>query len=90
MSPELNMDEIDIPNEMAYTIFAPYIQRELVKGGMRPRDAIRAIKNRDEATAGKALDVVMKERPLWFSRHPAGTLLTLWEPTQEDMRGIIY
>lgn len=71
MSPELNMDEIDIPNEMAYTIFAPYIQRELVKGGMRPRDAIRAIKNRDEATAGKALDVVMKERPLWFSRAPS-------------------
>lgn len=71
MSPELNMNEIDLPNEMAFKIFAPYIQGELVKQGMRPRDAIKAIKDRDEATAGKALDNIMKDRVVWYSRAPA-------------------
>ena len=71
MSPELTMDEIDLPNKLAYKIFAPYIQGELVKWGMNPKDAIKAVEKMDENTAGKALDKVMKERPIFWSRSPA-------------------
>lgn len=71
MSPDLTMDEIDLPNKLAYKIFAPYIQGELVKNGMKPKDAIKAIEERDEETAGKALDIVMKKRPTWYSRAPS-------------------
>lgn len=71
MSPELTMDEIDLPNKIAYKIFAPYIQGELVKNGMKPKDAIKAIEEMDESTAGKALNTVMKRRPVWYSRAPS-------------------
>ena len=71
MSPELTMDEIDLPNKIAYKIFAPYIQGELVKNGMKPKDAIKAIEEMDESTAGKALNAVMKKRPVWYSRAPS-------------------
>lgn len=71
MSPELTMDEIDLPNKIAYKIFAPYIQGELVKNGMKPKDAIKAIEEMDESTAGKALNAVMKRRPVWYSRAPS-------------------
>ena len=71
MSPELTMDEIDLPNKLAYKIYAPYIQGELVKWGMNPKDAIKAVEKMDENTAGKALDKVMKERPIFWSRSPA-------------------
>lgn len=71
MSPELTMDEIDLPNKLAYKIYAPYIQGELVKWGMNPKDAIKAVEKMDENTAGKALNKVMKERPVWFSRAPS-------------------
>lgn len=71
MSPELTMDEIDLPNKIAYKIFAPYIQGELVKNGMKPKDAIKAIEEMDENTAGKALNAVMKRRPVWYSRAPS-------------------
>lgn len=71
MSPDLTMDEIDLPNKIAYKIFAPYIQGELVKNGMKPKDAIKAIEEMDESTAGKALNTVMKRRPVWYSRAPS-------------------
>lgn len=66
---ELGMDEVGLPEEMAWTLFGPYISGKLVKGGMSPKDALENIENQTEA-ARKALDAVLKERPITVSRDP--------------------
>lgn len=70
VNPELGMDQIMLPRQMAMTMFAPYVQRKLVQNGMKPSDAIVAVTNKDDS-AIKALDAVVKERPVMYSRAPA-------------------
>lgn len=72
-NPDLNLDQIGIPEEMAWTIMAPYVQRRLVQSGISPTDAVIAIKNRDDR-ARKALELETAEgtgRPGILSRAPA-------------------
>lgn len=70
VNPELGMDQIMLPRQMAMTMFAPYVQRKLVQNGMKPSEAIVAVTNKDDS-AIKALDAVVKERPVMYSRAPA-------------------
>ena len=70
VNPELGMDQIMLPRNMALTMFAPYVQRKLVQNGMKPSEAIVAVTNKDDS-AIKALDAVVKERPVMYSRAPA-------------------
>lgn len=69
-NPDLGMDEIDLPDEMAWKLYSPYIQRRLVRGGMTPSQAIKHVGDRTQM-ADKALDVEMAERPVMYSRAPA-------------------
>jgi hypothetical protein len=67
--PELGMDEIGIPEKMAWKMYQPFVQRRLVRGGLSPAGAIRAIKDKDKK-AKHALESEMKERPVMYSRAP--------------------
>lgn len=70
IEPDYGIDEIGIPEKMAYKMYAPYIQRRLRMGGMSDVEALRHTKDRDEY-AKKALEKEMLERPVVYSRAPA-------------------
>jgi len=72
-NPDFHIDQIGIPEEMAWGTMAPYIQQRLVRSGMSSVDAVLAIKNRD-GRARKALELETAEghgRPYILSRAPA-------------------
>ena len=70
VDPNLKLDEIAIPEEMAWKLYAPYIQRRLVRGGMSPGDAVKAIRDRSPL-ALKHLELEMPGHPVMYSRAPA-------------------
>lgn len=70
VNPELGIDDIEIPEEMAFTMYAPYIQRRLKRMGMRDAEALKAVKDRTPY-AKHALLQELKERPVIYSRAPA-------------------
>jgi hypothetical protein len=67
---DLDMDEIGIPEDMAWKIYGPYIQRRLVQSGMSSMSALQQLADRSEF-AKKALDKEISERPVVYSRAPA-------------------
>ena len=67
--PKLSIDQIGVPEEMAWTQYRKYIVRKLVQRGMPAVDAVNAIIDRTEP-ARKALDDVMNERPVFLNRAP--------------------
>lgn len=70
VNPELSMDEIGVPYDMAWTMYAPYIQRRLVRSGMKPSDALKNVKERSKL-AKQALEKEAAERPVLYSRAPS-------------------
>jgi hypothetical protein len=70
VNPDLDLDEVGIPRENAWTMFKPYVQRTLVRNGMRPSEALRAILERNEF-ANRALEKEVAHRPVLYSRAPA-------------------
>lgn len=70
LDPELSLDEIGIPEHMAWTLYAPYIQRRLVRSGLRPEEALQHVTDRS-SFASRQLDLELKERPVMYSRAPA-------------------
>jgi hypothetical protein len=70
VDPDLGLDQIGIPDEMAWKLYAPYVQRRLVRSGMSPEQAIKHITERHEL-AGKMLDLEMKDRPVVYGRQPS-------------------
>lgn len=67
--PTLDMDQVSVPNNMAWTLFEPFVMRELVKGGMPAVAAKKAVEDKNEM-ATKALDFVMANRPVMLNRAP--------------------
>ncbi len=55
---------------MAWKLYAPYVQRRLVRSGMSPEQAVRHIVDRHEL-ASKHLDLEMRERPVVYGRQPS-------------------
>lgn len=70
IDPELSMDEIGVPENMAWTMYADYVQRRLVRAGMSPRDAVKEVANRSQQ-AKNALTKELEERPVIYSRSPS-------------------
>lgn len=70
VNPELGIDEIELPEEMAFTMYAPYVQRRLKQLGLSDADALRQTKDRTDY-AKHALKEVMEQRPVVYSRAPA-------------------
>lgn len=69
-APELGIDEIGIPKDMAFTMYAPYIQRRLKQSGMRDAEALKHVKERTPE-ALRALEKEVEVRPVMYSRAPA-------------------
>lgn len=70
VDPDLTIDEIGLPEEMAWKLYAPHVQRRLVRAGMSGSEAVRAIRDRNEH-ARAALFNEADERPVMYSRAPS-------------------
>lgn len=68
--PSLGVDEMAMPEPMAWGLFEPFVVRELRNFGLTPLDAKEAIKKKT-ATARRALDNVMKQRHVLLNRAPS-------------------
>jgi DNA-directed RNA polymerase subunit beta' len=68
--PDLGMDDIGIPEEMAWTLYQPYIQRRLISQGYPSAKALRLIRDRDTTVKSHLLQE-MRERPVIYTRAPA-------------------
>lgn len=66
----LGVDEIGIPEEMAWKMYEPTVVRRLALGGWEPVDAAKQVKDRTLA-ARNALDHEMRERPVLYNRAPS-------------------
>lgn len=67
---ELGLDEIGIPEQSAWSMYAPYVQRGLVQAGMSLPDALKNVKEQT-MHAKRILEREMKVRPVRYSRAPA-------------------
>ena len=65
----LDMDQIGIPEDMAWEMYKPHVERKLVQRGYSPVTAKGMIDERN-ATARHLLEDVMKERPVLMDRAP--------------------
>lgn len=70
VDPTLGMDEIGLPDKMAFTLFKPMIERELMKQGMSKFDAQKEVDNKtDKARA--ILETLLKDRHVLINRAPS-------------------
>lgn len=67
---DLDMNEVGLPVESAWSMYGSHIQRQLVLGGQSPAGALRALRDRTPQ-AKSALDKAMIEKPVVVSRAPA-------------------
>lgn len=67
---DYGMDDVGIPEEMAWPLFGSHVQRRMVLGGMSPASALRHLRDRTPQ-ARQALEREMPERPVVLTRSPA-------------------
>lgn len=67
--PRMGLDELGLPEDIAWTLYEPFIQRELVGVGYKPADAQNEMKSRS-SVAEKALLRAMGQRPVLLKRDP--------------------
>ena len=68
-NPNLDLDEVAIPEESAWEVYKPFIIRRLIKGGMPATAAFDSVEKRSDA-ARNALVSEMSSRPVLISRAP--------------------
>ncbi len=69
-NPQLHMDEIEVPEDMLWTMYEPFITRNLVKKGFKPIDTKKMIEER-HTQAREALNQEIKTRPVIYNRAPS-------------------
>jgi DNA-directed RNA polymerase beta subunit/DNA-directed RNA polymerase beta' subunit len=69
-APELDMDQIRVPREMAWTMFKPFIIKDLVSNGKPAQEAVMAVRER-KPEALETLKKVMNERHVVYNRAPS-------------------
>lgn len=67
--PNLDMDQCGIPETMAWSMYKPYIMRELVRNGYPNVTAIKMIADKTD-TAKSVMQKVMEQRPVILDRAP--------------------
>jgi DNA-directed RNA polymerase subunit beta len=68
--PSLGVDQVGLPEKMSWTLFEPFVKRELVRLGRTPTQATKEIEDKSP-TASSALDAVMSERLVMLNRAPS-------------------
>jgi len=67
---DLGIDEVGLPEKMAWSIFRPFVIRRMVQNGMPPAEAMTDIQQQTPV-AKQALVEEMKHRPIVYNRAPA-------------------
>lgn len=67
---DYGMDDVGLPEEMAWPLFGSHVQRRMVMGGMSPSAALKHLKERSPQ-ARKTLADEMADRPVVVTRSPA-------------------
>ena len=67
---DLGIDEVGVPEDMAWKMYEPFVIRELSTQGKTPLQAKEEITKRT-LLARRALDIVMKDRKLLINRAPS-------------------
>lgn len=70
VNPDLSLNEVGVPEEMAWSMYSPYIQQHLVRRGMNQTAAVQHMTDRTKE-ARKALERVIEDRYVVYSRAPA-------------------
>lgn len=70
IEPDLDMDTIGIPEDMAWTQFRPFVISRLVRQGLSAAEAVKSVRSRTKQ-AEQALEHEMKERPVVYNRAPS-------------------
>jgi hypothetical protein len=68
-NPNLKLNQVGIPSNMAWKLYEQFIIRDMVQSGYKASDAVQAVANRTER-AKVSLDKVIKERPVIMNRAP--------------------
>lgn len=70
VDPDLGIDEVGLPRDMAYTMMKPFVIKEMKESGLK---ASEALKQYEEKTpmAWNALKNVTKQRPVIINRAPS-------------------
>jgi len=69
-NPDLKLTEVGLPEKMAWTIFEPFIIRDLIKGGYGAKQAVKLVTDKEDV-AYKVLQKVVTERPVIINRAPS-------------------
>ena len=69
-NPRLNMDQVGLPERVAWRAYQPFVMRRLVRRGLSPIEAAREIKNRSPR-AREELVGEMGDRPVMINRAPS-------------------
>ena len=65
----LGIDEVGLPEDMAWKMYEPFILKQLIKRGFSAVQAREKVKNRDPA-AQQILNMETKQRPVMINRAP--------------------
>lgn len=68
-NPGLSVDEVGIPEDMAWSVYKSFVMRRLAGQGLSALEAKKAIDTRT-GPASDALNLEMKERPVLLTRDP--------------------
>lgn len=75
-STKIKLNEIGMPVDMAWDVYAPFVVRKLVQRNYTPVDAMKMVKHRVPA-AFDALQQAVSERPVVMNRAPSLHKLSL-------------
>ena len=67
--PNYDMDQVGLPEDMAWSMYKPYVMRQLVQHGYPTTTAIKMIADRTD-TAKSLLEKEMEKRPVIMDRAP--------------------
>jgi DNA-directed RNA polymerase subunit beta len=68
-NPDLDMDEVALPEEKAWDIYKPFVVRGLVRRGLPRMQALQAVEDKNKEAAAE-LDKQMSSRPIVINRAP--------------------
>lgn len=68
-NPDLDMDEVALPEEKAWEIYKPFVVRGLVRRGMPRMNALQAVEEKNKA-AFNELNTQMSAKPIVINRAP--------------------
>lgn len=68
-NPDLDMDQVGLPEDQAWVSYKPFVMRRLVRTGVPATEAAKMIENRDQRAKDQLLEE-MDKRPIIVTRAP--------------------